>query len=153
MIIIHLQGKKGLEQRETFGEETANLERTPNLVPRSLVEEAEGEIWSSNKIYIFFCWLDCKRMTWVLTPGRAMACIIHLQVCSNKYFYLSTFLSQYNLQNLFYLIFTALSNSSFKTSKNGRHFEEVFRACAILTSLTFLTANYVYQSDSDQMWV
>ena len=54
MIIIHLQGKKGLEQRETFGEETANLERTPNLVPRSLVEEAEGEIWSSNKISIFF---------------------------------------------------------------------------------------------------
>ena len=54
MIIIHLQGKKGLEQRETFGEETANLERTPNLVPDLFtVEEAEGEIWSSNKIVLF----------------------------------------------------------------------------------------------------
>ena len=60
--ILGLQRKKGLEQHETFGEETASLERTPNLVPRSLVEEAEGEIWSSNKIH-FFYWLDCKRMT------------------------------------------------------------------------------------------
>ena len=34
--ILGLQGKKGLEQHETFGEKTANLERTPNLVPRSL---------------------------------------------------------------------------------------------------------------------
>lgn len=51
--ILGLQRKKGLERDETFREETASLERTPNLVPRSLVEEAEGEIWSSNKIHFF----------------------------------------------------------------------------------------------------
>ena len=51
--MLGLQGKMVLEQYERFGEETASLEWTPNLVPRSLVEEAEGEIWSSNKIRFF----------------------------------------------------------------------------------------------------
>lgn len=47
----------------------------------------------------------------------------------------------------FYLIFTALSNSSFKTSKNDRHFEDLFRAYALLLPVTFLTGNHVYKSD------
>ena len=34
-----------------------------NLVPRSLVDEAEGEIWSSKKYIFFLDWLDCERMT------------------------------------------------------------------------------------------
>ena len=33
-----------------------------DLVPRSLVDEAEGEIWSNRK-FQFFDWLDCERMT------------------------------------------------------------------------------------------
>ena len=37
--------------------------RINNLVPRSLIDEAEGEIWSSKKIlFFFFNWLDCERM-------------------------------------------------------------------------------------------
>ena len=33
-----------------------------NIVPRSLVDEVEGEIWSNRK-FKFFDWLDCERMT------------------------------------------------------------------------------------------
>ena len=52
-----------------------------NLVPRSLVDEAECEIWSSKKIQLFD-WLDCERMTRVLSPARAMACAFpSLQFC------------------------------------------------------------------------
>ena len=40
-----------------------------NLVPRSCVDEAECEIWSSKKIQSFD-WLDCERMTRVLSPAR-----------------------------------------------------------------------------------
>ena len=54
-----------------------------NLVPRSLVDEAECEIWSSKKIQLFD-WLDCERMTRVLSPARAMACAFSsLQFCWN----------------------------------------------------------------------
>ena len=54
-----------------------------NLVPRSCVDEAECEIWSSKKIQLFD-WLDCERMTRVLSPARAMACAfckLSLQLC------------------------------------------------------------------------
>ena len=52
--ILGLQGKKGLEQHETFGEETAISSERLILYPDLFtVEEAEGEIWSSNKILLF----------------------------------------------------------------------------------------------------
>ena len=57
---------------------------------RSLALETEGKIWSNKKIQ-FFDLLDCERMTWVLSPVRAMACAIHslrsLLFCSNKYLF------------------------------------------------------------------
>ena len=41
--------------------------------------------------FSFFDLLDCERVTWVLSPARAMACAIHslrsLQFCSNKYLF------------------------------------------------------------------
>ena len=39
-----------------------------NLVLRSLIDEAEGQIWSSKKI---------QRISRVLSPVHAMACAIH----------------------------------------------------------------------------
>ena len=42
-------------------------------MPRSLIDEAEGEIWSTEKNHFFDC-LDCERMTWVLYPACSMAC-------------------------------------------------------------------------------
>ena len=45
-----------------------------NLVLRSLVYEAEGEIWSSREIQVFFFdLLDCERMTRLLSSARTMA--------------------------------------------------------------------------------
>ena len=46
-----------------------------NLVPRSCVDEAECESWSSKKIQLFD-WLDCERMTRVLSPARYGVCLL-----------------------------------------------------------------------------
>ena len=42
--------------------------------------------------------------------------------------------------------FTALSNLLFNTAKNGRDVEDLFRACALSSPVTFLT-DHVYKSD------
>ena len=38
---------------------------------------------------------------------------------------------------------TALTNSLFNTSKNGPDFEDLFRACALSSPVTFLTGAHV----------
>ena len=42
---------------------------------------------------------------------------------------------------------TALTNSLFNTSKNGPDFEDLFRACALSSPVTFLTGAHVNKSD------
>ena len=67
-----------------WGEEESHLDWISlvkiNLEPRSLFDEAEGEIWSSEKIQ-FFDWLDCERMTKVLSPVNTMACAQKVILC------------------------------------------------------------------------
>ena len=61
-------------------------------MPSSLVDEAEGEIWSTEKNHFFDC-LDCERMTWVLYPACSMACApkghslqgLRIRFCSNVF--------------------------------------------------------------------
>ena len=60
-----------------WGEEESHLDSWISLVkinlePRTLFDDAEGEILSSEKIH-FFDWPDCERMTKVLSPVNAMA--------------------------------------------------------------------------------
>jgi len=42
---------------------------------------------------------------------------------------------------------TALTNSLFNPTKNGRDFEDLFQACALSLPVTFLTGAHVYKSD------
>ena len=64
------------------------MDKSLNLVSRSLVEGAEGEIWSSKKIQFFDC-CDCQRNydASVFACAHYMAHAIHsssLQFCAMK---------------------------------------------------------------------
>ena len=50
---------------------------------------------------------------------------------------------------------TALSDSLFNKSKNGRNFEDLFQACALLLPVTFLTGSHVCKSDltRSRLWL
>ena len=95
-----------------------------NLEPRSLFDEAEGEIWSSEKIQFFWLarlWANDESVVsseryGVGTKGHSLQ---NFQFCSNKYFHWrSSFPSQYKLKNHFYLIFKDFLKLSLGVSKD-----------------------------------
>ena len=95
------------------------------------------------KINFFDC-LDCERMTRVLYPARSMACApkVHslqsLQFCSNVFWRVK--------QQIWYsreVFSKPRLYSHLNTSKKGRDFEDLFRAWAVSSPVTFLTGDHV----------
>ena len=118
-------------------------------MPRSLIDEAEGEIWSTEKNHFFDC-LDCERITWVLYPACSMACApkghslqgLRIRFCSNVFWRVK--------QQIWYsreVFSKPRLYSHLNTSKKSRDFEDLLRAWALSSPVTFLTGDHVYKSD------